>query len=90
MAEQLMHEIALLIRAEVKDPRIGLVTITGVDLTPDYAYASVYFTVLPSDEETLARSLEGLQRASGFFVGKLVNGCAFTQHLNYVLSTTPQ
>ncbi len=71
VAEQLMHEIAVMIRAEVKDPRIGLITITGVDLTPDYAYATVYFTVLPSDDETVTRTTQGLQAASGFLRGQI-------------------
>ncbi|MEK9776318.1 MAG: ribosome-binding factor A, partial [Quisquiliibacterium sp.] len=42
VAEQVHHELAELIRSEVKDPRVGMVTVTGVDLTPDYAYATVY------------------------------------------------
>jgi ribosome-binding factor A len=66
VAEQLLHELAQLVRAEVKDPRVGLVTLTGVELTPDYAYATVYFTALPDDEASLARSLEGLRKAAGF------------------------
>ncbi len=61
-----MHELANLIRAEVKDPRIGLVTLTGVELTPDYAYATVYFTVMPSDASSIEKSLAGLKAASGF------------------------
>lgn len=55
-----------MIRGEVKDPRIGLVTLTGVDLTPDYAYATVHFTVLPDDDGTVTSTLAGLRAASGF------------------------
>ncbi len=66
VAEQIHHELAELIRAEVKDPRVGMVTVTGVELTPDYAYATVWFTVLPSDDETVATTLAGLRRAAGF------------------------
>lgn len=55
-----------MIRGEVKDPRIGLVTLTGVDLTPDYAVATVHFTVMPSDEKTLADTLAGLRASAGF------------------------
>lgn len=66
VAEQLMQELAGMIRTEVKDPRVGFVTLTGVELTPDYAYANIYFTVLPDDPETVAKALQGLQRASGF------------------------
>lgn len=66
VAEQIHQELAQLISREVKDPRIGMVTLTSVDITPDYAYATVHFTVLPSDDETVARTLEGLRRSAGF------------------------
>ena len=60
-----------MIRAEVKDPRVGLVTVTGVELTPDYAYATVWFTVLPDDPENVANTLAGLRRAAGFLRSQL-------------------
>jgi ribosome-binding factor A len=66
VAEQIHHELAELIRSEVKDPGIGMVTVTGVELTPDYAHATVHFTVLPDDEQALAATLAGLNRAAGF------------------------
>jgi len=71
VAEQVHHELAELIRSEVKDPRIGLVTVTGVDLTPDYAYATVHFSVLPDDDASLANTLAGLRRAAGFLRSQL-------------------
>ncbi len=71
VTEQVHHEIAELVRAEVKDPRIGMVTITGVELTPDYAYATVHFSVLPDDEATVASTLAGLRRAAGFLRSQL-------------------
>ncbi len=71
VAEQIHHELAEMIRGELKDPRIGMVTLTGVDLTADYAYATVHFTVLPSDAETVATTIAGLKRAAGFLRGQL-------------------
>ena len=71
MTEQVHHELAEMIRAEVKDPRVGLVTVTGVELTPDYAYATVWFTVLPDDPENVANTLAGLRRAAGFLRSQL-------------------
>ncbi len=71
VAQQLHHEVAEMIRSEVKDPRIGLVTVTDVDLTADYAYLTVFFSVLPDDEETVATSLKGLQTAAGFIRSKI-------------------
>jgi ribosome-binding factor A len=71
VAEQIHHELAQMIAREVKDPRVGMVTLTSVDITPDYAYATVHFTVLPSDEATVARTLEGLRRSAGFLRSQL-------------------
>ncbi|HVL58512.1 MAG TPA: 30S ribosome-binding factor RbfA [Burkholderiaceae bacterium] len=71
VAEQIHQELAQLIAREVKDPRIGMVTLTGVDVTPDYAYATVRFTVLPSDEQTVESTLAGLRRAAGFLRSQL-------------------
>ena len=71
VAEQIHHELAQMIAREVKDPRIGMVTLTTVDITPDYAYATVHFTVLPSDEATVERSLEGLRHSAGFMRSQL-------------------
>lgn len=71
VAEQIHHELAQMIAREVKDPRIGMVTLTSVDITPDYAYATVHFTVLPSDDATVARSLDGLRRSAGFMRSQL-------------------
>lgn len=62
VADQIAKDLAQLIPKEVHDPRVGLVTITGCDVTPDYAHAKVYFTVLGSDPEACA---EGLNNAAG-------------------------
>ncbi|MEI8303337.1 MAG: 30S ribosome-binding factor RbfA [Burkholderiales bacterium] len=71
VAEQIHHELAEMVRGELKDPRVGLVTLTGVDLTPDYAYATVWFSVLPDDPATLELTLQGLRRAAGFLRSQL-------------------
>lgn len=66
VTELLHQELAQLIQTEVKDPRLGLVTVTGVQLTPDYAHATVWFSVLPDDPERVAETLGGLRAAAGF------------------------
>lgn len=71
VAELIHHELAGLIRSEVKDPGLGMVTLTGVDLTPDYAYATVFYTVLPDDEASLAATQSALERAARFLRGQL-------------------
>ncbi|NSL55241.1 30S ribosome-binding factor RbfA [Uliginosibacterium aquaticum] len=65
VAEQIKRELAELIRLEVKDPRVGFISLTDVELTPDYAHAKVFFTSMKG-EEGLDEILIGLRRASGF------------------------
>jgi ribosome-binding factor A len=55
---------------ELKDPRIGLVTVTGVDITPDLRYGVVYVSVLGSEKKRRA-SLQGLTAAHGLLQGRL-------------------
>lgn len=62
VADQIARDLARLIPTEVRDPRVGLVTITGCEITPDYAHAKVFFTVLGSDPEV---SAAGLNAAAG-------------------------
>ena len=49
VADQIARDVAELIPREVRDPRVGLVTISGCEITPDYAHAMVYFSVFGSD-----------------------------------------
>lgn len=46
VADQIQRELALLIQGEVNDPRIGMISVTGVEITRDMAYAKVFVTVL--------------------------------------------
>ena len=71
VADQIQRDLSELIRLEVKDPRLGLVTITDVEVTPDYAHARVYYSVLPDDPEQLARTAEGLAACRGFLRARL-------------------
>ena len=72
VAEQIQRELAELIQMEVKDPRVGLVTLTGVEVTQDYAHATVYFTTLGTAEQApLAQT--GLQHAAGFLRSQLAH-----------------
>jgi ribosome-binding factor A len=62
VADQIQRDVAGLIR-ELKDPRVGMVTINAVEVTPDYAHAKVLFSVLVGDAEETA---VGLNEAAGF------------------------
>ena len=64
VAEQVRRDLAELIRTELKDPRVGMISLTDVELTPDYAQAKVFFTTL--NAEHLDEIQRGLKRASGF------------------------
>ena len=62
VADQIQRDVAELIR-ELKDPRIGMVTLSGVDVTPDYAHATVRFTLLVGNPEETELALN---EAAGF------------------------
>ena len=65
VAEAIHEEISALLVKGLKDPRIGFVTVTGVKVTDDLHLATVYFTVIGSDEQKTA-SAAGLNSAKGF------------------------
>ena len=66
VAELLHEEISKLIQHNTRDPRLGFVTVTGVDISPDLRNAKVYVTVL-GDEADQKATLAGLVSATGFF-----------------------
>jgi ribosome-binding factor A len=63
VADQIQRDLADLIARELKDPRVGLVTIQAVEVTPDYAHAKVFFSLLTGDPLETA---QGLNAAAGF------------------------
>lgn len=63
VADQIQRDLSELIARELKDPRVGMVTLQGVEVTPDYAHAKVHFSVLNGDPSLAA---EGLNQAAGF------------------------
>ena len=66
VAEQLHKELADLIRRDVKDPRVGLVSITHIHLNPDLTLATVHVCKLGGVAEGGPEMVEGLQRAAGW------------------------
>ena len=62
VADQIQRDLAELIRT-LKDPRIGMVTLSAIDVSPDYAHAQVYFSVLVGDPQA---SELALNEAAGF------------------------
>ena len=70
LADQIRSEVAGIIEGELKDPRIGFVTVTRVDLSPDFAHAHVLVSVL-GDDDARERSLAGLASAAGYVRRKI-------------------
>ena len=76
VADQIQRDLAELIR-ELKDPRVGMITINAVEVTPDYAHAKVFFSLLTGD---VAETTEALNQAAGF----LRNGLFKRLHIHTV------
>ncbi|MDD3884721.1 MAG: 30S ribosome-binding factor RbfA [Gallionella sp.] len=70
VAQQIQRELAELVRLEINDPRVKLLTITGVEVANDYSHAKVFFTRLDGKQ---AEAQQGLERAGGFLRSKLAH-----------------
>ena len=70
VSEQIRRELAEVIRSELKDPRVGMISLTEVEVSPDYAHAKVYFSSM-AGSDTLDSVQAGLQQASGFLRSEL-------------------
>ena len=77
VADQIQRDLSELIARELKDPRVGMVTINAVEVTTDYAHAKVFFSLLNGDPEETAT---GLNAAAGF----LRNGLFKRLHIHTV------
>lgn len=77
VADQIQRDLTELIARELKDPRVGMVTIQAVEVTPDYAHAQVYFSLLTGDP---AATTVALNQAAGF----LRNGLFKRLHIHTV------
>jgi ribosome-binding factor A len=71
VAEQIQRDLAEIIAYELKDPRVGMITITEVQVTPDYAHAKVFFTMLNDNKEAIQVTVAALSKASGFVRAQL-------------------
>ena len=75
VADYLQRELAALIQHEVRDPRVGMVSVTGVDVSRDLGHAKVYYTVMGTDSrEDAKESTEVLNKAAGFLRSQLSRG----------------
>ena len=70
VGEQIKKELSMIFQVEFKDPRLGFVTVTGVEVTNDLSQAKVYLSVLGNDEQK-EETLKALSRGAGFLRGEL-------------------
>ncbi|OCQ50564.1 Ribosome-binding factor A [Photorhabdus australis subsp. thailandensis] len=71
VAQEMQKEIAVILQREVKDPRIGMATVSGVEVSRDLAYAKVFVTFLnvlteEHDSDVVKNGIKALGEASGF------------------------
>lgn len=66
VADQIQRDLSEIVAYELKDPRVAMITITEVQVTPDYAHAKVFFTTLSDDKEIIKNTVQGLTKAAGF------------------------
>lgn len=76
IADQMQRDLAILVQRELKDPRLGMVTISGVKVSRDLAFADVYVTFMGIEEgeENVKQGLDVLSNAAGFLRSSLAKG----------------
>ncbi|MDO6704748.1 MULTISPECIES: 30S ribosome-binding factor RbfA [unclassified Photobacterium] len=86
VAQQLQKELAVILQREIKDPRIGMATISSVEVSRDMGYAKVYVTFLTVGEQTPEDSLEALREMAPYIrslLGKQIR-LRVTPELNFI------
>lgn len=71
VADLIQRELSGLLRRELRDPRVGMVTLTAVDVSPDLSHAKIFFTIL--EKEKQGETTDALQRAAGFLRSQLAH-----------------
>lgn len=82
VAEQIRRELADLLQFEVKDPRVGMVTITEVEVSGDMSHAKAYYSAPEQSAQDAAELQKGLEKSAGFLRGQLAK--------RMLLRTVPQ
>ena len=76
VADQIQRDLAELIPREIRDPKVGLITLQAVELTTDMAHAKIFFTVLGAEPEN---ALAALRKKPDIYIHCCLNVCTFTQ-----------
>ncbi len=69
LGDLIQRELSELVQRELRDPRVGMITLTGVDVSPDFSHAKVFYTLL--QKQNLPEVDAGLRRAAGFLRSQL-------------------
>jgi ribosome-binding factor A len=88
--ELLVHEVSDIVRREVKDPRVSLVTVTDAEVSPDLRNARLFVSTLGGGAEQTAEALKGLRSAAGFIRGEFARRARlrFTPSLEFRADAT--
>ncbi len=90
VSQQMQKEIAVILQREIKDPRVGMATVSSVDVSKDLSFARVYITFYNSDDVQMNKAVEILNEASGFIrslIGKRIRARVVPE-LRFVLDTS--
>ncbi|ALO41549.1 30S ribosome-binding factor RbfA [Pseudoalteromonas phenolica] len=91
VAQQIQKEIAVILQREIKDPRLGFVTVSAVEVSRDLSYAKIFVTVLnTSDEDKTKQSVQILNDATGYIrsiLGKRIRARIMPE-LRFVVDTS--
>ena len=84
VGDQIQRELAELLRQGIKDPRIGMITVTAVEVSPDLSHARVLFTHL-AGKDTADAAVKALQHSAGYLRGELSHRLALysVPHLHF-------
>lgn len=88
VADQMQRELAILVQRDIRDPRVGMITVTAVEVSRDLAHAKVYITLMDKDsDEDIEQNLSILKGVAGFLrmqLGKVMKLRSVPQlHFHY-------
>lgn len=90
VAQQIQKEVAVIIQREIKDPRVGMATVSSVEVSKDLSFARVFITFYNNDEQQMKKAAEILNEAAGFIrslIGKRIR-VRIVPELRFVLDNS--
>lgn len=90
VSQQIQKEVAVIIQRDIKDPRVGMATVSSVEVSRDLSFAKVFVTLYNSDEQKSKQAVNILNEACGFIrslLGKRIRARVMPQ-LKFVLDSS--